>query len=417
VAGVSLAPVRPVAAVAGAVLALSSTGDPLVAAVVLGVAAGRALCGVAVALAAVAVTARWGSADLAVVAGGQSVLGPAGLLEPARAAGSAWLAAAAAVVSWPGRLPALVPPGWRSGTGRRPGWSTPVAADLVGALAVGALAAAFVWGPDAQGDVPGRALATVTAGAAAFGLAVLRRSERVDRAAAAVAVALGAGAVVLALADRAVAWSSPGASALVPTLVVAAAATGLAVAGPRRRGWWALVAHPLSVVGLWALAALVGRDLVPATSLPAPSAGGLPDAGWLLAGAAAVGLVAGWRWALVAALPGAAAAVHALLAGSAPAVPSAVLAALLAVSVLALLGQAAGRAAGAADPSVPPAVAQAGRAVAALLAVAPLPGGWPGAEGLEPWTRAAGVAVAAALATTAWALVARWRASGASPPR
>jgi hypothetical protein len=416
VAGVPLAPVRTVAAVAAAALALSSTGDPLVAAVVLGVAAGRVLAGVAVALAAVAVTARWGSPDLAVVASGQSVLGPAGLLEPARAAASAWLAAAAVVVAWPGRLPPLVPLPW-GGAARRPAWSDPMAADLVGALAVGALAAAVVWGPDAQGAVLERVVATAAGAAAAFGLAVLRRSERVDQVAEVLAVVLGTAALALALADRAVAWPDPGAAALAPALAVATVATGLAVAGLRWRGRVAVVAHPVVVVGLWALGALLGRDLEPASSLPLPPTDGLPGAGWLLATAAAVGVVAGWRWALVAALPGAAAVVHALLAGSTPAGPGLALAALLAVTAVALLGRATGRSADAPDSAVPPALAHAGRAVAVLVAVAPLPSGWPVAEGLEPWTRAAGVAVAAALVTVAWALVARGRAAGGHPRR
>jgi hypothetical protein len=412
VAGVALAPVRTVAALAGAVLALSSTGDPLVAAVVLGVAAGRVLSGLAVALAAVAVTAWWGSADLAVVAGGQSVLGPAGLLEPARSAAVAWLAAAAVVVAWPGGVPPLLPPALGAGVARGTAWSAPMAADLVGALFVGALAAALVWGPDAQGAVLERAVATAVGAAAALGMVVLRRSERADRAAGTLAVVLGAGAVVLALAERAGVPSSPEGGAVAPTLAAATVAAVLAAAGLRWGGRLGWVVHPVVVLGLWALAALLGRDLVPASSLPVPQTGGLPGAGWLLAGAAAVGLVAGWRWSLVTALPGAAAVVHALLAGSAPAGPAVALAVLAAVTVVALLARVAGRGPGAPDLSVPPPVAQGARAAAVVLALAPLPGGWAGVEGLEQWRRGVGVALAAALATMAWVLAARWRASG-----
>lgn len=412
VAGVALAPARTVAAAAGAVLALSSTGDPLVAAAVLGVAAWRRLSTVALVLVAVAVTARWGSADLAVVAGGQSVLGPAGLLEPARAAVSAWLGAAALVAAWPGRIPPLVPPV----TARRPAWSAPMAADLVGALAVGALAAALVWGPDAQGAVLERAAATVVATAAALGVGRLRRSGRVDRVAGPVAVALGALALVLALMDRAVPWPSADASALVPGLAVAVVATGLAVAGLRWRGRGSVAAHPVAVLGLWALATALGRDLVPASSLPLPPTSGLPDAAWLLAAAAVAGLVAGWRWGAAAALPGVAVVVHALLAGSLPVAPGAALACLLAVTALALLVRAAGDDA-APDLSLAPWARHAGRAVAVVLVAAPVPDGWPGVDGLAPWTRGAAVALAAALAAAAWALVARVRAGGGTARR
>src|SRR5260221_532360 len=56
----------------------------------------------AVALAALAVVARWGTGWLAALAGGQAVLGPAGLFGTAAAVGSAWYAGAAIVLASPG---------------------------------------------------------------------------------------------------------------------------------------------------------------------------------------------------------------------------------------------------------------------------------------------------------------------------
>ena len=148
------------AAVAAAVLALTSTGSMVVAAVLLGVAAGDQRTGLAALLAVTAVAVRFSTASLDDVAGIQSVLGAAGTVGPATAAASAWLAAGAVLLAvrraaWAGATPSPTVP-------------------LV--LAAGGLAAAIVAGPGPGGGIGLRILATVVAVGAAW--AVVRSGRR-----------------------------------------------------------------------------------------------------------------------------------------------------------------------------------------------------------------------------------------------
>lgn len=128
-------------AVAGVTaMALLATGDVLLAGVVLAVAAGEAVAGVAAVLAGVAVLVRWGTTSLGGIGGDQAVLGWAGAVGPALAAASTWCAAAALVLvprtRWPvavgaGALAALVV----AGPTDTAGWAVRVVATIV---AVGA---------------------------------------------------------------------------------------------------------------------------------------------------------------------------------------------------------------------------------------------------------------------------------------
>jgi hypothetical protein len=89
------------------VLAAASSGDALMVAVLLGAVAGDVFAFGAVLLAATAVLARWGTGSLAALAGGQAVLGPAGVHGTGAAIGSAWYAGAAIVLASPGGWPAI----------------------------------------------------------------------------------------------------------------------------------------------------------------------------------------------------------------------------------------------------------------------------------------------------------------------
>ena len=91
----ALNPVRLAASAGAAVMALTSVGDVLLLAVILGVAAADLLAGTAAVLAAVGVVGRWGTSSLAALAGGQAVVGPAGWTGSTRLAVSAWCAAGA----------------------------------------------------------------------------------------------------------------------------------------------------------------------------------------------------------------------------------------------------------------------------------------------------------------------------------
>ena len=92
----------PVAAAAAAsLLALSATGDTVLLAALLGVAAGSAAVGGVAALVGVAVLVRWGTTSLQAVAGAQAVLGPAAVVGSGLEASSAVLAALAIVVATP----------------------------------------------------------------------------------------------------------------------------------------------------------------------------------------------------------------------------------------------------------------------------------------------------------------------------
>ncbi|HEV3227096.1 MAG TPA: hypothetical protein VGZ52_09680 [Acidimicrobiales bacterium] len=80
-------------------LAVTSRGDVVVLAVLLGFGAGVADSGVAVAFALSSALVRWGSSSLAAIAGAQAVLGPAGWTGSAPAVASAWFAAVALVLA------------------------------------------------------------------------------------------------------------------------------------------------------------------------------------------------------------------------------------------------------------------------------------------------------------------------------
>jgi hypothetical protein len=448
--------VRPAAAVAGLVLAVTGTGDVLVVAVCLAVAARRVSSTLALVAAGVAATARWGSPDLAAIAGGQAVLGPAGLLEPPLAGASAWCAALAVVVGWSAlaapssadrpsaapssadqpdgaartsRMPALRGPAGRSALYRL----SLAPSDLVGAAAAGALAASLVWGPGGPAGWAPRGAGTVVASAAAAAVLLARWHPGVDRALACLAVTLGGVAVLAAVAARPapVALAAPAFAA--STVGVAALATAVAVVAPTwsRRAPVGGRAWPRSVpvsaaVGLWALAAQLGDEVRPALATPAPPTAGLGAAAGLLAAAAAVGLVAGPAWTALAASPGLAALVHGLLGVGGDGPLPVVTALLLAVTVLAVLVAALGPDGGRfgvahhtqrcwatwRSPSTPELFASlACRCLAVVLAVAPLH-----TEGLVAWREgaAAGLAVVA-LVVVATAAQAAWREPGSEP--
>lgn len=139
----ALGPLRLSAAGAAVVLAVSSTGHIAVLAVLLAVLVAQPAAVGAVLLAGIAVLERWGTPSLDAVAGAQSVLGPGGIVGPEAAAASAWFAALALVLAAP-RLAGddAGPAGERAGRRLPPGGA------LVGALALGAAAAAAVAGPD-----------------------------------------------------------------------------------------------------------------------------------------------------------------------------------------------------------------------------------------------------------------------------
>ena len=161
---------RLAAAAAALVLVGTSSGDVFVVAVLLGAVASDAIGFGALLLATVATVARWGSSGLPALAGGQAVLGAAGVYGTAAAVGSAWYAAATF---------ALVSPG---------SWL---------AVPFGATAGLLVAGP---GALSGR-LALVRAAGALGGVAVALLVPRLvpSRLAARVAVALGALALLLAV--------------------------------------------------------------------------------------------------------------------------------------------------------------------------------------------------------------------------
>lgn len=147
------------AALAAAVLAVTSTGSLVVVALLIGVATLDRRSGAAVALVAVAVSLRFGTTTLGDLAGVQSVLGPAVSVGPELAAASAWCAGGAVL------LATRVPP--VAGAERRP-WRFAVP------LATGLLAAALVAGPGPD-DLLLRAGASVAGVALAVGLTVPER--------------------------------------------------------------------------------------------------------------------------------------------------------------------------------------------------------------------------------------------------
>jgi hypothetical protein len=80
-------------------LAVTSRGDVVVLALLLGFGAGRRTTGLASAAALVAALVRWGSPSLGAIAGAQAVLGPAGWTGSPFAVASAWLGAVALVLA------------------------------------------------------------------------------------------------------------------------------------------------------------------------------------------------------------------------------------------------------------------------------------------------------------------------------
>jgi len=90
----------PVALLAAAfVLAVTSRGDVVVLALLLGLGTGRRRAGLAAAGALGAAMVRWGSPSLSAIAGAQAVLGPAGWTGSRAAIVSAWFGAVALVLA------------------------------------------------------------------------------------------------------------------------------------------------------------------------------------------------------------------------------------------------------------------------------------------------------------------------------
>lgn len=93
--------IRLAAGAGAALLLITSSGHPLVVAVLLGVAALDATAGLAAALAGLSAALRWGTGALDAAAGAQAVLGPAVLVGPEAAAAGSALAALALLVAAP----------------------------------------------------------------------------------------------------------------------------------------------------------------------------------------------------------------------------------------------------------------------------------------------------------------------------
>jgi hypothetical protein len=215
--------VRLGAAAGALVLAVSSRGDVLVLAALLGVVAARPVPAVGLLAAFAASAWRWSSSDLADVAGAQAVLGPAGWVGPTSLAAAAWLAALAVLASAP--LP------W-------PDPASPAAervAPLLTAVALGASAAVVVAGPVPGGDEWWvRWVAAVAGTLVVLGASRWRRAAH-QVASDAVAVLAGAGALGLVALDGRSLADVVRAAPLVEGTVVAvavAAVVGVAVTVP-----------------------------------------------------------------------------------------------------------------------------------------------------------------------------------------
>ncbi len=144
------------AAVGLAMMVITSTGDALVAGVLLGVAADDLVAGSVGVLVGIAGVGRWGSSSLAALAGGQAVLGAGGWSGPAGMVVSSWAAAAAVVLVCSRRAGSA---------------STPEVP--VGILASGLLAAALVAGPAVGQDTGSVVTLRVVASVVAVAVAVL----------------------------------------------------------------------------------------------------------------------------------------------------------------------------------------------------------------------------------------------------
>lgn len=186
-ASVSLA-----AALAAAVLAGTSTGSMVLAALLVGLAARDRRAAGAALLAVVATAVRFRTASFDDLAGIQGVLGPAGTVGPATAAASAWVAAAAVL------LAVGAPP--RTTTAPGDGRAARILARLpllAPALASGLLAAAIVAGPGPS-DLGIRVGASAAAVVLAGLVAAARTRPPLARTVPWLALAAGVVAVVLA---------------------------------------------------------------------------------------------------------------------------------------------------------------------------------------------------------------------------
>lgn len=96
--GLSPEELRTGAGVGAAALALSSTGEVVLLAVLLGAAAGEVLVGAVALMATAAVALRWGTTSLDSIGGAQTVLGPAAVVGPGLAAASMWCAGASLIL-------------------------------------------------------------------------------------------------------------------------------------------------------------------------------------------------------------------------------------------------------------------------------------------------------------------------------
>src|SRR5439155_17998361 len=89
-------------------MALLSSGDVLLLGVLLGIACADLVVGATGVVVGLAVVGRWGTPSLAALAGGQAVVGAAGVTGPTLLAASAWCAAAALALAAPRRPVATV---------------------------------------------------------------------------------------------------------------------------------------------------------------------------------------------------------------------------------------------------------------------------------------------------------------------
>ena len=141
-------PTRLALSAAAAALLVTTTGDALLACVLIGLAAGDAIVGGVAVAAILGTLARFGSTSLAGIAGAQAVLGPAVAVRPfVGAAGSALLALACVAVA-----------------PRREWWAGVPLGLLAGVVALGPSAVSW---PDAVVRVAGAALGV---GLVVFGL-------------------------------------------------------------------------------------------------------------------------------------------------------------------------------------------------------------------------------------------------------
>lgn len=142
----------------------------------------RPLPALAVVLAAAALWMRWDTPALAAVAGAQAVLGPAGLVQPAAGAASAWFGATALALASSGLVDNP-----DDGSKRR-------GAALATSLALGPAIAVVLAGPSLAGGPLLRILATLAGVGLAFGAAALPWRRAVA------GTAVGAGAMAVGMA-------------------------------------------------------------------------------------------------------------------------------------------------------------------------------------------------------------------------